>query len=1408
MTALPKEAIESLKREHLAALATFNAQYTGYFLPVLNEEKTAIASYESCSEENFKTVVNGWAKSASSTGDKQFLIALNNYMVGRLIQRMDELARLSTTLAAINEDLNKATKTIEKLRIEKHEIEEVLKNEKENAENELRKAEDELKTFEEENKKMVTELATLRSIITTNLNELKKTVGNDQDLSSKLDGIVSDIENLHLQVQATKSTAPKKNLPQLDKRIPTFHGNNDNFDEWIYQIDKHLTVVDVPKDRIIDYIRPLLRGDALQVLRRYEKDKANLSKPIEWEGFREQLTNFFKPGDYERKLRLELEQVKHIPGRFEEFVNKFRRIANKLESIPESELVFQFTKAVNPEIGKYVIMENPTELTEAIRIAKVHSETFDKPRTVGINVVRSNYSKSHFPKKPRNKVHTYIQNGANRKGENKPNKWGQKQSWNKSAQSTETKGNELVPYKEKGSTSGIKCFKCNRTGHKAKECRVARVNNVVPVEGTDGDYVRKPRTVDVFVLYTGMQSILGTDGTVNGHQVHFAIDSGATASIISVDVVNKYKIEISESDVIVRLADNSMSKVMGITVPVTVQVGEKQTQLRLLVLDHSEYQVLLGLDWLVATGAVLNARDQILDFPGHQIQLQCQEKGEEIEEIMISGVTESVEYEGAAYWEPMTQDELEKFKVTTEEELTTTQHNKFKLAMKDMVSIFAYDLTDLEKCNVGEFTIRTLDVAPIFSHPYRRSLRANSAIDEKVQKMLRMDIIEPSKSPWSSPIVLVEKRDGSWRFCVDYRKVNSVTITEHWPLPRIDDILDGLAGSTWFSTLDLTSGYWQIKMETKSKEITAFSTPKGHYQFKVLPFGLKNAPATFMRIMHQILGDKPYVKIYLDDITIHSNTFEEHLTHIAEVAKILKATRLRVKPQKCKWLAKKVKLLGHVVSGKTVEPDHEKTAPIANRLPPRNVKQVQEFLGICGYYRKYVKGFAEMAAPLYELLKKDEKFKWSSEQERAFESLKKALTGSPILRQPRFDLNFLIYTDASGYAIGSVLAQKDEDGNEYVVAYSSRLLKGPEIHYSITEKECLALVLAVKTHDPYLICRKFTVVTDHSALIWLMNISEPTGRLARWAIYLQAYDFDIIHRAGLKHSNADTLSRPVIAGINSMRVVEQSEDSDLSPKTLDVFEDDNLLTYLRKGKMRSGITKRQAVRITAQADKYKITFEDGKETIWYRKAPNEDFKIVPHPEERYKVAERAHLLGHYQVEATLKRLKEQYYWKKMRDTVEKVIKNCIPCKTHHKSPQFDHQAIALPVTGIFDRIGIDLTFGLPETYDGYKGLMTITDYLSKYAFAYPIKSKTASEVAEKLLDYISLFGPPKVILTDQGNEFNNAMIDKLTTAFGVDHRITSAYHPRTNGQTERFNYVLIESLRKFTIREEDKRQWN
>ncbi|CAM4547400.1 unnamed protein product [Lepidochelys olivacea] len=417
---------------------------------------------------------------------------------------------------------------------------------------------------------------------------------------------------------------------------------------------------------------------------------------------------------------------------------------------------------------------------------------------------------------------------------------------------------------------------------------------------------------------------------------------------------------------------------------------------------------------------------------------------------------------------------------------------------------------------------------PIRVQPYRVSPQAKTAIEREIQDMLQMGVIRPSESAWASPVVLVPKPDGEIRFCVDYRKLNAVTRPDNYPMPRTDELLEKLGRAQFISTLDLTKGYWQVPLDESAKERSAFITHLGLYEFNVLPFGLRNAPATFQRLVDGLLaGLGEYAVAYLDDVAIFSDSWADHLEHLQKVLERIREAGLTVKAKKCQIGLNRVTYLGHQVGQGTISPLQAKVDAIQKWPVPKSKKQVQSFLGLAGYYRRFVPHYSQIAAPLTDLTKKKQPnaVQWTGKCQKAFNKLKATLMSDPVLRAPDFDKPFLVTTDASERGVGAVLMQKGPDQEFHPVVFLSKKLSERESNWSVTEKECYAIVYALEKLRPYVWGRRFHLQTDHAALKWLHTVKETNKKLLRWSLALQDFDFDIQHISGASNKVADALSR-------------------------------------------------------------------------------------------------------------------------------------------------------------------------------------------------------------------------------------------------------------------------------------------
>ena len=460
------------------------------------------------------------------------------------------------------------------------------------------------------------------------------------------------------------------------------------------------------------------------------------------------------------------------------------------------------------------------------------------------------------------------------------------------------------------------------------------------------------------------------------------------------------------------------------------------------------------------------------------------------------------------------------------ERLSPLQQQQLNDLFREFSDVFSQGEDDLGSTPLLDHTIETY--GPPLRQPYRRQ---NPAVRREemvqVQQMLASNVISPSNSPWASPVVMVRKKDSSLRFWVGFRQLNAATVKDTHPLPRIDDLLDALHGARWFSTLDLKSGYWQVPITENDKAKTAFSTSSGQLcEFNQVPFGLCNAPATFSCLMDRVLAGLHWETclFYLDDIIVFSSTWEEHLARIRQVFEWLRHANLKLGADKCTFAAKEVSYLGHRVTEEGLLPDSSLLEAIREIPPPKTATEVRSFLGLAGYYRRYVKNFAAIAGPLHALTRKDAVLQWSAECQAAFDKLKTLLTTSPITAFPGFSQAFRLYTDASTADLGAILAQV-HDGKARIICCSSRALNQAEKAYPATKLDCLAIVWAVAKFRPYLMAMPFEVYTDHYALQWLQTMRTEYALLHRWSAALEEYDFTVCHRPGKALTHVDGLSR-------------------------------------------------------------------------------------------------------------------------------------------------------------------------------------------------------------------------------------------------------------------------------------------
>ncbi|KAG8471689.1 hypothetical protein CXB51_036643 [Gossypium anomalum] len=567
--------------------------------------------------------------------------------------------------------------------------------------------------------------------------------------------------------------------------------------------------------------------------------------------------------------------------------------------------------------------------------------------------------------------------------------------------------------------------------------------------------------------------------------VYALIDPGSTHSYICTALVSEKKMTVESTDLDLQvtnpLGQSVLVNLICRNCPLKIQGCEFSADLMLL--PFREFDVILGMDWLIKHDAIVNS------FAARKLI----RKGNEA---------------FLAY-------------------ILDTQGSKLKIeqlpVVNEFTGVFPEELPGLPPDREVEFVIDVISgTTPISITPYRMAPAELKELKTQLQELLDKGFIRPSTSPWGAPVLFVKKKDGSLRLCIDYRQLNKVTIKNKYPLPRIDDLFDQLKGAAVFSKIDLRSGYYQLKVKECDVPKTAFRTRYGHYEFLVMPFGLTNAPAAFMDLMNRIFQSylDRFVVVFIDDILVYSKAESEHAQHLRIVLQTLREKQLYAKFSKCEFWLYEVGFLGHIVSAEGIRVDPSKVSAVVNWKIPKNITEVRSFLGLAGYYCRFVKNFSMIASPMTRLLQKNVEFVWSDECQQSFDQLKKMLTEAPVLTQPESGIPYVVYSDASLNGLGCVLMQSGK-----VVAYASRQLKPHEKNYPTHDLELAAIVFALKIWRHYLYGEKCYIYTDHKSLKYLMTQKELNLRQRQWLELLKDYDLVIDYHPGKANVVADALSR-------------------------------------------------------------------------------------------------------------------------------------------------------------------------------------------------------------------------------------------------------------------------------------------
>ncbi|UYV79843.1 hypothetical protein LAZ67_18000901 [Cordylochernes scorpioides] len=827
----------------------------------------------------------------------------------------------------------------------------------------------------------------------------------------------------------------------------------------------------------------------------------------------------------------------------------------------------------------------------------------------------------------------------------------------------------------------------------------------------------------------GAFKLINISVEVNGIPAQAFVDTGATVSIINWRLFKRTRLQLQpNSDIHISQADG-VTRTCG-SLQTKVRIDKLIKPVTLHVMKNFKYPLLIGLDVASLFNLLIDVRDKTIytKFDGLQ------------NPILVNHLEEIREHE------------LKKL----------LEHNR---------NVFCQHAIDLGKVAI-QHKIITKSEQPISLRPYRRPLKEYEEIAEQVKELLEHKLIRTSDSPWAFPVVMVPKKDGNKRMCIDYRRLNEITLDDRQPLPHIQDMFDRLHGSRFFSTLDVAWGFWQIEMDPQSIQKTAFVTNDGHYEFLVMPSGLKNAASTFQRIIQHILGELLWKGTcsFQDDILVYTKTWQEHIELLSKVFDKLRQYNMKLKLSKCIFGRTEVKYLGHIISHNQLKPDPGKVKSIQDFPRPDTVKKVRQFMGLANYYRKFVKDFSKISFPLVRLTRKNQPFIWNEEVEESFAKLKMALSTKPVLAIYNPDYPSKVYTDAYKYGIGAILTQIGPDNEEHVIAYYSKTLQPHQENYSAYEMECLAVIQATDHLHVYIENQPFEIITDHAALQWLFTMKKPKPKYFRWILSLSSKSCNIVHRSGKQQTHVDALSRLPVVNIATQELQEHQQNSDLS--------------FLKNSHTQDGVVmiKQKGV-----------------------------FKAVVPNSLTKKILEEYHdSLSHPLITKTCKLITQCYWWKGITTDIKNYVRSCKSCqlvKVRHE-PTFGEMITPTSNIQPLQMIGCDIiVLGTAAANTKHKFIQVFVDHATRYLWAYPTITNTAQAVTQCLDKIIKYVNSINTILTDNGKNFISKEFNKFLSLQGIKHTYTSPYHPQCNGICEKLNDTIMTKLR-IAVLEKPRCKWS
>lgn len=901
---------------------------------------------------------------------------------------------------------------------------------------------------------------------------------------------------------------------KLRLKFPKYQGGDPL--NWVYQAERFFRYDGTEEDQKVLIASFHLEETALRWFQ--AADKAH---PFNnWEEFSTAICRRFGPTEYDDFQAMLSKIIQKTSVRA--YQEEFERISNRVEGWSDSAMKSVYLSGLRPDIQAEVRTLRPQTLEETFALALMVEEKIKASRTM----TRSSWTNPRVGQ-------TSGQSKAGAAATNaKPRPPLRLSDDVKRAARPPTRTLTQAQIEERRA-KGL-CFRCDEKftpGHRCARAggTVMLIDSLEDEEAEEDDEAVDDEPEDQETeeeevppqislhAYSGSVApkTLRVDGLIKKRVVHILIDTGSTHNFLDERLVKQIGLVAEPtSGFDVALGDGAMLKAESICKGITLTIQGNQFKLDVYPLALRGADLVLGTQWLQSLGPVtFDFAEMWVTFrrSGRRVRLDGNRPNQGAALQPLVGFPDAGTHSYLLQLAP----------TATESTIRTGMPTDLEVLLQEFADLFE-EPHGLPPEREHDHRIEIVPGAgPANVRPYRYPHVQKEEISKMVREMLESGIIQPSRSAYSSPVLLVRKKDGTWRFCVDYRALNAITVKDRYPIPVIEELLDELAGAAHFSKLDLRAGYHQIRVRSEDVHKTAFRTHDGHYEFRVMPFGLTNAPSTFQGLMNDLFRPllRRYVLVFFDDILIYSRSWQEHLEHLAQVLEILRRNQLKLKQSKCLWGQPKVEYLGHVISAAGVEADQSKIRCMIDWPLPKTPKELRGFLGLTGYYRRFVEGYGKIAAPLTLLLRKGE-FKWSETATEAFIRLKEAMTTAPVLALPDFAKPFIIECDASGAGLGAVLMQEGRP-----IAYMSKALSPRTRSLSTYEREMMAIIHAVTKWRPYLIGRRFTVRTDQQSLPYFLEQRIHTPSQQRWVSKLLGYDYELVYKKGAENRVADALSR-------------------------------------------------------------------------------------------------------------------------------------------------------------------------------------------------------------------------------------------------------------------------------------------